>query len=141
MTRLIDRIGLRQPILDFAASGRTILGTCAGLIMLAREVEEDRARHGVEPLGLLDVVVRRNGFGRQIDSFEDEVTHADGTTSPGVFIRAPRILSVGEGVEVVARWKDEPVAVRGGNIIGLTYHPEASNDLRSVRGVQDPFQL
>lgn len=128
MTRLIDIIGLRQPILDFAASGRTILGTCAGLIMLAREIEEDRDRHGVEPLGLLDVVVRRNGFGTQVDSFEDQVTLADGTTAPGVFIRAPRILEIGDGVEVVARWGEEPVAVRAGNVVGLTYHPEASRE-------------
>jgi len=124
MTRLIDRLGLRQPILDFAASGRTILGTCAGLIMLAREVEENRGRHGVEPLGLLDVVVRRNGFGTQVDSFVGDVVLANGSMVAGVFIRAPRILEMGDGVEVVASWGDEVVGVRQGNVIGLTYHPE-----------------
>lgn len=128
MTRLIDRVELRRPLLDFAASGRPLLGTCAGLILLANRIEEDRARHGVEPLGLLDVLVRRNGFGRQVDSFVDEVQLADGGRAPGVFIRAPRILEVGEGVEVFARWGEEPVAVRAGNVIGLTFHPEA--DLR-----------
>lgn len=125
MTRLIDRVGLRRPLLDFAASGRPLLGTCAGLILLANRIEEDRARHGVEPLGLLDVLVRRNGFGRQVDSFVDEVALADGGRAPGVFIRAPRILEAGAGVEVFARWGDEPVAVRAGNVIGLTFHPEA----------------
>lgn len=125
MTRLIDRTGLRAPLLAFAASGRPVLGTCAGLILLAARIDEDRARHGVEPLGLLDVLVRRNGFGRQVDSFVDDVTLADGTRAPGVFIRAPRILETGAGVEVIARWRDEPVAVRAGNVIGLTFHPEA----------------
>ncbi len=127
MTRLIDKTGMRQPILDFAASGRTILGTCAGLIMLAKRIEEDNDRHGVEPLGLLDVLVRRNGFGRQVDSFIDTVTMADGTTAEGVFIRAPRVLEVGDGVEVVANWNDEVVGVRQGSVVGLTYHPEASS--------------
>ncbi|HPF36542.1 pyridoxal 5'-phosphate synthase glutaminase subunit PdxT [bacterium] len=128
MTRLIDRVGLRAPLLDFAASGRTMLGTCAGLILLATRIEEDRDRHGVEPLGLLDVLVRRNGFGRQVDSFVDDVTLADGGRAPGVFIRAPRILQTGAGVEVIARWGEEPVAVRAGNIVGLTFHPEANAD-------------
>ncbi len=135
MTRLIDRVGLRQPILDFAESGRTILGTCAGLIMLAREVEEDNGKHGVEPLGLLDVVVRRNGFGRQVDSFIDLVELGDGTTAQGVFIRAPRILATGDGVEVVARWNEEIVGVRQGNVVGLTFHPEAGPGSLTMWGV------
>ncbi len=121
MTRLIDKIGMRDPLLNFSGP---ILGTCAGLIMLSKEIEEDRDRHGVEPLGMLDVVVRRNGFGTQIDSFADNVKWNDGTTNEGVFIRAPRILEIGNDVEVIARWNDEPVAVRQGDIVGLTYHPE-----------------
>jgi pyridoxal 5'-phosphate synthase pdxT subunit len=121
MTRLIDRIGMRESLVNFTGP---ILGTCAGLIMLSKEIEEDRDRHGVEPLGLLDVVVRRNGFGTQLDSFSDTINWSDNSSSDGVFIRAPRILEIGIDVEVIAKWKDEPVAVRQGNIVGLTYHPE-----------------
>ncbi len=126
MTRLLDIVGLRQPILDFAAAGKPILGTCAGLIMLAARVDEDERRHGVKPLGLLDVLVRRNGYGRQVDSFVDEVVVA-GRADPaqGVFIRAPRILEVGAGVEVVATWRGETVGVRSGKVTGLAFHPEA----------------
>lgn len=126
MTRLMDVVGLRQPILDFAAAGKPILGTCAGLIMLAACVDEDERRHGVHPLGLLDVLVRRNGYGRQVDSFVDEVVIA-GRAEPvqGVFIRAPRILEVGPKVEVVAMWRGETVGVRQGNVTGLAFHPEA----------------
>ncbi len=126
MTRLIDKVGLRGPILDFAASGRPVLGTCAGLIMLAQRIEEDLHRHGVEPLGLLDVLVRRNGYGRQIDSFIDDVVlSGSNETVNGVFIRAPRILEIGSGVEIIATHGDEIVGVRQGNITGLAYHPEA----------------
>lgn len=128
MTRLIDKIGLRRPILDFAAVGKPILGTCAGLIMLATRVEEEEGRHGVKPLGLLDVLVRRNGYGRQVDSFVGDVDIvATGETVPGVFIRAPRILEIGEGVDVIVTWKTEAVGVRKGNVIGLTYHLEAGD--------------
>ena len=128
MTRLMDIVGLRQAILDFAAAGKPILGTCAGLIMLAARVDEDELRHGVKPLGLLDVLVRRNGYGRQVDSFVDEVVVAGRAgTVPGVFIRAPRILEVGAGVEVVATWRGETVGVRQGNVTGLAFHPEAGD--------------
>lgn len=132
MTRLMDIVGLRQPILDFAAAGKPILGTCAGLIMLAARIDEDEKRHGVKPLGLLDVLVRRNGYGRQVDSFVDEVVvAANARTMPGVFIRAPRILEVGAGVEVVATWRGEPVGVRRGNVTGLAFHPEAGETATS----------
>jgi len=127
MTRLIDKVGLRQPILDFAASGRSILGTCAGLIMLATRIEEEEGRHGVRPLGLLDVLVRRNGYGRQVDSFVGGVEIVGtGETVAGLFIRAPRILEVGDGVEVIAERDGEAVGIREGNVIGLAFHPEAS---------------
>lgn len=133
MTRLIDKLDLRQPILDFAASGRMILGTCAGLIMLAKRIEEDEGRHGVEPLGLLDVLVRRNGFGRQTESFIDDVEMIEGGVASGVFIRAPRILETGEEVVTIATWRQEPVGVRQGNVIGLTYHPEAAGSVAVCR--------
>jgi 5'-phosphate synthase pdxT subunit len=141
LSRLIDRAGLRQPLLDFAAAGKPILGTCAGIIMLSRalvgETRDDW--HGVRPLGLLDVMVERNGFGRQIDSFSEPVTITVGDIvgngdCRAVYIRAPRIVEVGPAAEVIARRPDgEVVGVRQGNLIGLTFHPELGDDGRFHR--------
>jgi len=125
MTRLIDKVGLRQPILDFAAAGKSILGTCAGLIMLATRIEEEEGRHGVRPLGLLDMLVRRNGYGRQVESFIGEVELVTTReTIQGAFIRAPRVLEIGNGIEILARCKGEIVGVKHGAVTGLAYHPE-----------------
>ena len=115
-----------------------MLGTCAGLIMLARATaDEGRADFGVEPLGLLDCTVRRNGYGRQIDSFTAPVgiDVLDGSPEPfpAVFIRAPRITAVGPEVDVVAQHDGEPVAVRQGHLLGLAFHPELTDDLRLHR--------
>ena len=134
LTRLMDRVQLRQPLLDFAAT-RPVMGTCAGLIMMATvTADEARADYGVEPLGMLDCTVLRNGYGRQIDSFTAPVgiDVLDGSAAgfPAVFIRAPRIVAVGENVDVVARYGEEPVAIRQGNLLGLTFHPELTDDLR-----------
>ena len=123
-----------EAITKFAASGRPILGTCAGAIVLAREVTNPRQKS----LGLIDIAVERNGYGRQVDSF---VGSADapslGGTIPAVFIRAPRIRSVGEGVEVLATRPDpaggEPVLVRQGNVVAATFHPELTDDDRVQR--------
>jgi len=132
MRRLIDRWGLRQPILDLAESGAPIFGTCAGMILLANEIV------GGEPpvLPLLDVTVQRNAFGRQLESFEadllvpmlgDEPVH-------GVFIRAPVIDRVGSGVEVMASLDDgRIVAVRERNIIATAFHPELAGETRFHR--------
>ena len=111
----------------FHARGGAVLGTCAGAILLAREVLDP-----VQPsLGLLDVTVRRNAFGRQVDSFETELTLAGETAPlPAVFIRAPRIVRVGAGVEVLARLEGEPVLVRQGRILAATFHPELTGDRR-----------
>jgi len=150
LSRLIDRNGLREPLLAFAAAGKPILGTCAGLIMLSSGlVDEAQADwHGVRPLGLLDVTVRRNGYGRQIDSFTEPVRlegalAADATAagSPGgdgtlsaVYIRAPRIAAVGQAAEVIARRPGgEVVGVRQGRVVGLTFHPELGEDGRFHR--------
>jgi 5'-phosphate synthase pdxT subunit len=137
LSRLIDRGGLRQPLLEFAAAGKPILGTCAGLIMLGRGLagERDPGWHGVQPLGLLDVTVQRNGYGRQIDSFTEPLTLADDLAGDApceaVYIRAPRIVDVGPAAEVIARRPDgEPVGVRQGNLVGLTFHPELGQDGR-----------
>ncbi len=134
LARLIDRGGLRQPLHDFAST-HPVMGTCAGLIMLARQLApEPGGNHGVVPLGLLDCTVQRNGYGRQIDSFSEALALStlNGSAVPfrGVFIRAPRILSVGSAVEVIASRGDEPVAVRQGYLLGLAFHPELAHDDR-----------
>ncbi len=131
LTRLLDRAGLREPLLEFAAS-HPVMGTCAGLIMMARgTADEDESDFGVAPLGLLDCTVLRNGYGRQIDSFTAAVRLVDDPVDfPAVFIRAPRVVAVGPEVDVVARLGNEPVAVRQGHLLGLTFHPELTADLR-----------
>ena len=144
LSRLLDSSGLRGPLLEFAAAGKPILGTCAGLIMLAsRLTGEKRADgHGVRPLGLLDVAVQRNGYGRQIDSFTEAVSLAGDLAGDAacdaacdaVYIRAPRIVDLGPAVEVIARRPDgEVVGVRQGSIVGLTFHPELGEDTRFHR--------
>ncbi len=130
MLRLLASTGLRAPVEDFVRR-RAVLGTCAGLILLAREAGELPA----PPLGALDVTIERNAYGRQIDSFSAAVqVPALGAPFDGVFIRAPRIRRVGPGVEVVARAADdEPVAVRAGRVAGLAFHPELTADPRFHR--------
>ena len=120
--------GMVQPLRDFARRG-ALMGTCAGLIILARNL----AGTDMETLALLDIKAERNGFGRQVDSFIDRVDlHIGDQTQnvEGVFIRAPRILAVGQGVSVLAKWRDEPVMVRSGRILALTFHPELTGDAR-----------
>ncbi len=109
----------------FAESGRPILATCAGAILLAREVTNPPQRG----LGILDISVERNAYGRQVHSFVGEVeAPALGRPLPAVFIRAPRIRRVGPGVEVLATLRGEPVLVRGGNVMAATFHPELTDD-------------
>lgn len=124
LRKLMRRSGLDDGIVAFARS-KPVLGTCAGCILLAHDLEDG---HGVEPLGLVDVTVRRNGYGRQVDSFETAVAsddpHLDGTEVS--FIRAPRITRVGDGVAVLGRRDTEVVAVRQGNVTALTFHPEVT---------------
>jgi len=129
MTRLLDATGLRAPIERFVRE-RAVLGTCAGLILLGRGGE----RLPAPPFGALDVDVERNAYGRQIDSFSDTLRVPPlGGEFHGVFIRAPRIRRVGEGVEVVAWRGDEPVGVRRGRIVGICFHPELTTDRRFHR--------
>lgn len=137
LTRLVDRLGLREPLLEFARN-KPVMGTCAGLIMLAAQLEgEEFSDFGVQPLGLLDCTVRRNGFGRQIDSFTAPISLdvLDGSDDPfeAVFIRAPRITAVGPECEILAKYGDEAVAVRQGHLLGLTFHPELTDDARIHR--------
>jgi 5'-phosphate synthase pdxT subunit len=113
----VEREGLAEPLIEFARSGKPVLGTCAGMIMLDRE-----------HLGVLDISVRRNAFGRQLASFEAELT-VDGAPIRAVFIRAPWVEEVGDGVEVLAEVDGHPVAVRQGNVLAVAFHPELSGDL------------
>ena len=113
----VEREGLAEPLVEFVRSGRPVLGTCAGMIMLDRD-----------HLGVLDVGVRRNAFGRQLASFE-AILDMDGRPVDAVFIRAPWVEEVGDGVEVLAEVDGHPVAVRQGNILAVAFHPELSEDL------------
>ena len=129
MLRLLESTGLRTPVERFVASHPT-LGTCAGLILLAREA--DGLPHPT--LGVLDVTAERNAYGRQIDSFSApvEVAVLDAPFH-AVFIRAPRLRRVGDGVQVIARRDGERVGVRSGRLVGLCFHPELTQDLRIHR--------
>jgi 5'-phosphate synthase pdxT subunit len=132
MRQLIDRWGLRRPIMDMAADGVPLFGTCAGLILLAREIDG-----GEGPiLPLLDVTVERNAFGRQLDSFEAELSVPVLGDQPvhAVFIRAPIIARTGPGVDVLARLDDgRIVAVRERNVVATAFHPELAGETRFHR--------
>jgi len=132
MRRLIERWGLREPILDLARSGAPLFGTCAGMIILSKEIVD-----GEEPvLPLLDVSVRRNAFGRQLDSFESEVAVPVLGDQPvhAVFIRAPIVERVGPDVSVLATLDDgRIVAVRERNLIATAFHPELAGEPRFHR--------
>ena len=132
MRGLIERWGLRQPIMDFADSGAPVFGTCAGMIVLSREIAG-----GEDPvLPLLDVTVERNAFGRQLDSFEADLAVPVLGDRPvhAVFIRAPVIERTGPGVDVLARLDDgRVVAVRERNVIATSFHPELAGETRFHR--------
>jgi 5'-phosphate synthase pdxT subunit len=113
----VEREGLAEPLVEFARSGKPVLGTCAGMIMLDRE-----------HLDVLDIGVRRNAFGRQLASFETRL-QLDGETVEAVFIRAPWVEDVGDDVEVLAEVDGHPVAVRQGNVLAVAFHPELTQDL------------
>jgi 5'-phosphate synthase pdxT subunit len=127
LLRLLALEKMDEAILRLHARGGQLFGTCAGLILLSREVRGPSQAS----LGLLDVSVERNGFGRQRESFIDrgrlEWPGRAAEEIEMVFIRAPRIRSVGPGVEVLATWRDEPVLVRQGPILGATFHPELTS--------------
>jgi 5'-phosphate synthase pdxT subunit len=117
MTLGIEREGLAEPLRELVRSGRPVLGTCAGLIML------DRGH-----LGLLDVTARRNAFGRQLHSFEAELELSGLGPLRAVFIRAPWVDEHGDEVEVLAEIDGHPVAVRQGNILAVAFHPELTDE-------------
>src|SRR4051812_37675386 len=119
MTLGIEREQLAEPLKRLVQSGTPVLGTCAGMIMLDRE-----------HLGVLDVSARRNAFGRQVDSFETDVAVKGAGAMRAVFIRAPWVEHVGEGVEVLAEVDGHPVAVRQDNVLAVAFHPELTGDAR-----------
>jgi pyridoxal 5'-phosphate synthase pdxT subunit len=121
MTLGIEREGLAQPLRDLAATGVPMFGTCAGLIMFDRE-----------HLGLMDILARRNAFGRQVHSFEEEMRFPglEGEPVRAVFIRAPWIEEHGDGVEILASVDGHPVAARQGGLTAIAFHPELSGDTR-----------
>lgn len=129
MAKLMDIYDLREPLIAFARSGKPVWGTCAGLILLANRLQE----HRPQPLGLMETVVERNGFGRQVDSFETDlhITGIDGPPYRAVFIRAPKIVEAGPAVEILAALEDGTiVAAREGNLMVTAFHPELTTDDR-----------
>ncbi|MGK7380046.1 pyridoxal 5'-phosphate synthase glutaminase subunit PdxT [Planococcus sp. 1R117A] len=127
MRRLIDRYGMMEPLREFAASGKPMFGTCAGLILLAGKVVGYDEPH----LGVMDVIVERNSFGRQVDSFEASLS-IKGIDDPfeAVFIRAPHIVSAGPTTEVLCEHEGKVVMARSGQFLGCSFHPELTKDHR-----------
>lgn len=127
MRRLIDKYGFMGPLKTFAAQGKPMFGTCAGLILLAKNIVGYEEGH----LGVMDVTVERNSFGRQRDSFEAELNITDVAEDfTGVFIRAPHIVEVGEDVEILSKHDGRIVAARQGQFLGCSFHPELTDDHR-----------
>ena len=129
MSMLLDSSGLRPSLAERLADGLPVLGTCAGMILLAVRVTD--GRDDQRSFGAIDIDVRRNGYGRQVDSFEDQlsVTGLDGPFH-GVFIRAPVVERVGSDVEVLATVDGVPVLCREGAVLVSSFHPEMSGDGR-----------
>ena len=142
--RLLARYGLDDAIKAAHAQGKPIYGTCAGLILLSKRVTADTGERGGQPtLGLLNAVVARNAFGRQVDSFEAALDVPELGPEPlgAVFIRAPYIVEAGPEVEVLARHDGKIVFVRQGNVLGSAFHPELAEDDRVHRLFLSTFQL
>ena len=132
IAKLLDIYGLREAIVAYGASGRAVWGTCAGMILLARDLIENLPI----PLGMMDMVVQRNAFGRQVQSFETDlnVTGLEGGPLHVVFIRAPRVCETGPHVHVLSRLEDgSAVAVRQDNLLATAFHPELTSDDRLHR--------
>jgi 5'-phosphate synthase pdxT subunit len=130
MSKLLDSSGLREPLAALLADQKPVLGTCAGMILLATEVLDGRPDQ--RSFGAIDLAVRRNGYGRQRDSFEAplDVDGLAGGPFPGVFIRAPMVESVGPDTVVLSCHEGVPVLARSGSVWVSSFHPELSGDLR-----------
>jgi 5'-phosphate synthase pdxT subunit len=127
MSQLLESSGLFDPISSRIKDGMPVFGTCAGMILLASEILDGRSDQ--RSFSAIDISVRRNAFGRQVDSFEATINSSVGDFH-GVFIRAPRIERVGDDVEILGSIDGEPVLVRQGNVLAASFHPELSNDAR-----------
>jgi 5'-phosphate synthase pdxT subunit len=134
--KLANKFGLVEPLRQFVETGKAVWGTCAGLIFLAKDIGETGSGGHVIParIPVMDITVDRNAFGRQVDSFEADLPLAFAAEQPpfrAVFIRAPRIQSVGSHVKILARLDDGAiVAARQGNLLATAFHPELTDDLR-----------
>ena len=141
MARLLDRYDLRAPLTQRLNAGLPALGTCAGLILLARELENTSTNFAQHSLGVLDARVARNAYGAQLDSFETDLeVPIIGETLRAVFIRAPQIREVGPNVEVLATHAGVPVLVRQSKIIAAAFHPEIAGESRLHRLWLDSIQ-
>ncbi|MFF8983422.1 pyridoxal 5'-phosphate synthase glutaminase subunit PdxT [Streptomyces globisporus] len=130
MSKLAVLFGMMEPLRDRVRAGMPVYGTCAGMILLAEKILDPRS--GQETVGGIDMIVRRNAFGRQNESFEAavEVAGIDGGPVEGVFIRAPWVESVGAEAEVIAEHGGHIVAVRQRNVLATSFHPELTGDHR-----------
>ena len=127
MRRLIDRCEMLQDLQAFALEGKPMFGTCAGLILLAKNLVGYDSAH----IGVLNATVKRNSFGRQVDSFEATLEiEGIATDFPAVFVRAPHIIEVGSGVEIIATHGEKIVMARQGHLLGCSFHPELTKDHR-----------
>jgi 5'-phosphate synthase pdxT subunit len=131
MTMLMERMGLYDAVRDALQAGLPALGTCAGMILLADRIND--GIDGQQGFGVLDIAVRRNAYGRQLESFEAPLElDGGGEDFPGVFIRAPIVEDAGS-TEVIVRHEGRPVGLRKGRTMALAFHPELSEDLRLHR--------
>jgi pyridoxal 5'-phosphate synthase pdxT subunit len=127
MRRLIDKYDFMDALKEFANEGKPMFGTCAGLILLAKNLVGYDQPH----IGVMDVTVERNSFGRQRESFEADLAIKDVADSfPAVFIRAPHIVDVGDNVEILCKHDDRIVVAREGQFLGCSFHPELTEDYR-----------
>ncbi|TQR05138.1 pyridoxal 5'-phosphate synthase glutaminase subunit PdxT [Psychrobacillus soli] len=127
MRKLMDRHDILTPVIEFAQAGKPMFGTCAGLILLAKEIVGYDFAH----IGVLNATVERNSFGRQVDSFETQLeVKGIATDFPAVFIRAPHIVEVEPNVEILATHEGKIVMVRQGHLLGCSFHPELTVDHR-----------
>jgi len=129
MSKLLETSALFDPIAERIADGMPVFGTCAGMILLAREVTDGRPDQ--RSFGAIDIAVQRNAYGRQVDSFETDIAlRGDAEPFHAVFIRAPRITRLGVGVEVLAEQSGDPVLVRSNAVMAASFHPELADDDR-----------
>ena len=133
MDKLIDRFKLRQPLINFCQS-KPVFGTCAGLILLSKKIEDNQSE--VKPFGLIDIDVLRNGYGRQVFSFEEDINLNLGNGKSqlaATFIRAPKITRIGRDVKVLGEFENEPVLVSQNKVLASSFHAELGQDTSLLR--------